>query len=243
MSIVAVHGPNTMGASGAGGAGTGEVITAPGGGGGVVTADANMANGMIFTFSWVGTTARPNADFDWAFPTGTPATAADTKGPTTVTYATAGAKTATLTVAAGAGPPAGGSYPITVQAKTGPRAVQEEEAGTFDADVGDSTEESVATAGEYDPGEHTVVEVEQYVAANPDELTDVYNAETAGKNRSTLVAHLEALFPYDPSEYGVADVVAYAQENPDEVADILDAERAGKNRSTLISQLEALQAG
>jgi hypothetical protein len=40
---------------------------------------------------------------------------------------------------------------------------------------------------EYDPAEHTVAEVEEYVDANPDQAQAVLDAEVAGKNRSTLV--------------------------------------------------------
>jgi len=110
MSIVAVHGPTMTGSSSGN-------ITAP-----QVAAVGDASNGLKFTFSASTPGARPVADFDWAFPPdGTPATVNDNKGPIVVTYATAGAKTATLTVAAGAGPPAGGAYPVTVQAVTGPR--------------------------------------------------------------------------------------------------------------------------
>ena len=42
------------------------------------------------------------------------------------------------------------------------------------------------------PGRATVAEVKAYVEANPDELDAVLAAETAGKNRSTLVDWLEA---------------------------------------------------
>jgi hypothetical protein len=87
-----------------------------------VTATGDATNGLKFTFVASTPGARPAADFSWAFPPdGTPATQAASKGPVTVTYAAAGAKTATLTVAAGAGPPAGGAYPVTVQAVAGPR--------------------------------------------------------------------------------------------------------------------------
>jgi PKD repeat protein len=113
MSIVAVHGP-TMYSPGTGN------VSAP-----QVTATGDPTNGLKFTFVASTPGARPAADFDWDFTGGTPATALDTKGPVVVTYATAGAKTATLTVAAGAGPPAGGSYPITVQAVSGARSVEE----------------------------------------------------------------------------------------------------------------------
>lgn len=44
--------------------------------------------------------------------------------------------------------------------------------------------------GTYEPGEHTVADVEAYVAEHPDERAAITVAERAGKNRSTL---LEAL--------------------------------------------------
>lgn len=47
-----------------------------------------------------------------------------------------------------------------------------------------------AVAGGYDPGEHTVAEVEDYVEDNPDSAAAILAAETAGKNRSTLVESL-----------------------------------------------------
>jgi hypothetical protein len=39
----------------------------------------------------------------------------------------------------------------------------------------------------FDPGEHTVVEVEEYLAKHPDETDAVLAAEKAGKARTTLV--------------------------------------------------------
>jgi hypothetical protein len=39
----------------------------------------------------------------------------------------------------------------------------------------------------YDPGEHTVAEVHEYLAAHPDQAEAVLAAEAAGKNRTTLV--------------------------------------------------------
>ena len=43
----------------------------------------------------------------------------------------------------------------------------------------------------YDPDEHTVSEVEAYVADHPDERDAILAAERAGKNRRTLIAALE----------------------------------------------------
>jgi hypothetical protein len=51
---------------------------------------------------------------------------------------------------------------------------------------GDDDEEDV-----FDPGAHTVAEVEAYVDDNPDEVDAVLAAEKAGKNRVTLVEALE----------------------------------------------------
>ena len=179
MSIVAVHGPNMWGGTGAGGGGTGAVVTAP-----QVTATADMSNGLKFTFEASDKT-RVAADYDWAFPGGTPATTADNKGPITVTYATGGSKTATLTIAAGAGPPAGGAYPITVEALTaGPRMLVGEE---------EPEEGPGGMPEEYDPGDYTVAEVVEYAEDNPGELEAIISDEYAGKNRSTLIAQLEAM--------------------------------------------------
>lgn len=44
----------------------------------------------------------------------------------------------------------------------------------------------------YDPSEHTVDEVQAYVADNPDQKDAVLKAEKAGKNRTTLVSALES---------------------------------------------------
>lgn len=51
--------------------------------------------------------------------------------------------------------------------------------------------EPLEAAGPYDPADHHVDEVKAYVEENPDEAEVVLQAETAGKNRSTLVAWLE----------------------------------------------------
>jgi hypothetical protein len=95
-------------------------------------------------------------------------------------------------------------------------------------------------AEEFDPGEHTVAEVQEYVTANPDRLDEVYLAELDGKARSTLTAWLEERIPFDPGSYTVQEVVDYAIANPRDLESIISDEQAGKNRSTLISQLQAL---
>ena len=40
----------------------------------------------------------------------------------------------------------------------------------------------------FDPGEHTVADVQDYLAAHPDQVDAVLAAEAAGKARSTLLA-------------------------------------------------------
>lgn len=53
-------------------------------------------------------------------------------------------------------------------------------------------EDEMAESGGYDPGEHTVVEVQQHVEEHPEETQAVLDAERSGRNRSTLVSWLEA---------------------------------------------------
>lgn len=179
MSLVSVHGPTMWGGVGAAGGGGGNVVTAP-----QVKATADQTNGQKFTFDATDKT-RPAADYDWAFPGGTPATATDNKGPITVTYSTGGSKTATLTIAAGAGPPAGGAYPVTVvaTATAAPRMVEGGGEPPPDGE-GDSL-----TVG-FDPAAHTVDEVKDYATDHPDEIADLYDAEEAGKARVTLLEWL-----------------------------------------------------
>jgi hypothetical protein len=40
----------------------------------------------------------------------------------------------------------------------------------------------------FDPGEHTVAEVEQYLEDHPDERDAVLDAEASGKSRSSLLS-------------------------------------------------------
>ena len=229
MSIVTVHGPNTMFTTQGGGA------SIPSSGGGVAQATKDPTNGLKFSFSVPNPGARPAADFDWTFTgPGSPAAQPD-KTSGTVTFTGAGAVTIVCTVAAGAGPPAGGTYTVSTTATAGTPRMVEEEGG------GEITQETVAVGEPYDPGEYTVSEVQQYVAEHPDELSDVYESEVANKNRSTLVTWLEEQFPFDPGEWTVTEVADYAADNPSELEDIIAAEKAGKNRTTLVAQLEALR--
>ena len=45
----------------------------------------------------------------------------------------------------------------------------------------------------YDPADYTVQEVIDFAEENPELAQDLIDAEEAGKNRSTLIAHLETL--------------------------------------------------
>jgi hypothetical protein len=44
----------------------------------------------------------------------------------------------------------------------------------------------------FDPGEHTVAEVEEYLEQHPDERDAVLELERSGKNRTTLIGGDEA---------------------------------------------------
>lgn len=174
MSIVSVHGPNMWGGTGAAGGGTGNIIQNA-----QIKVTADQTNGLRFTVEPVNT-GRPAADYDWTFTqVSSPVSQADTKTPFVVTFATTGTKTITLTVAAGAGPPAGGVYTIDVTALTsGPRMVAE--------DGDEPPEESGLMVG-FDPAAHTVDEVKAYADEHPEEIEELLEAEEAGKNRITLV--------------------------------------------------------
>lgn len=43
------------------------------------------------------------------------------------------------------------------------------------------------TPATFDPGAHTISQVQDYVTANPAERSAVLEAESAGKNRTTLI--------------------------------------------------------
>jgi hypothetical protein len=230
MSIVSVHGPNMWGGTGAGGGGTGAVTTAP-----QVQATADMTNGFKFTFEATDK-RRPAADYDWAFPGGTPATQADSHGPILVTYATGGAKTATLTIAAGSNP-AGGSYPITVQALTaGPRMVGEGE----EEAMSDSTPYAGGTPDPANVGT-TLPSVDvPAVDPNLDVPPDPAAAE-ALEGATPPPVDVTDPGDYDPGEHTVAEVTEYAQTlDVDGVKALIKSEEEGKGRSTLVSALSEL---
>lgn len=178
--MVTVHGPNTMYVSGAGGAGTPGTITNTGG-----SVSADLANARRFTFAGAGD--RLAADYDWTFTGGAGAAAQPNIKSGTVTFTDDGPKVITLTLGTTGGTtPAGGTYTFNVVSGPGatPRMAappdEEEEV------VGDDEEEI------FDPADYTVAEVEEYATENPDQIEDLIEAEEAGKNRSTLIAWLEA---------------------------------------------------
>lgn len=225
MSIVAVHGPYTFGSKAIQEVGPAQALP-------------NPANGLQWTFRLDEESTRTTS-LAWNFGAGaTPATATG-PGPHSVTYGAAGSKTVTATatgVGEGANPyPPAGVTTMLVTAVSGAAPQLR-----MEAPPEGGGEESPPTE-EYDPGDHTVSEVQQYVTDNPDELEAVYEAEVANKNRSTLVTWLEEQFPYDPGAWTVQEVVDYAEANPDELEEIIAAEQAGKNRTTLVSQLEAMR--
>jgi len=184
MSMVTVHGPYTMYSKAVVANASGSAFATP-----------NPTNGLIWTF-----TARDQsqvaANYDWAYTgaAGTPASPiADTKSP--VVTLPAGAHTVTLTLNGVAQPP----FTINAVAGAGPTsglmsAPPEEGEGEEHSldDESEESEESNVEAG-YDPAAHTVTEVIGFVEDNPDQLDATLAAERAGKDRVTLVQHLESM--------------------------------------------------
>ena len=182
MSMVTVHGPNTMYTTEGGG--TSNPSTPAG-----AQAAKDVNNGLQFNFSFPSPGARPAADFDWTFTgPGSPAAQND-KFSGSVTFTGAGAVTIVCTVAAGAGPPAAGAYTISGIAATAgmPRSLPP----GGDGGDGGGEEPPPDEPPVFDPADHTVPEVEDYITTNPDELERVYLAELDGKNRTTLISWLE----------------------------------------------------
>jgi len=71
---------------------------------------------------------------------------------------------------------------------------EEEEPEGFQALAagGEGEGEGAAEPESYDPADYTVAEVQAYVEANPDQRDEVWALESEGKNRTTLIAWLEA---------------------------------------------------
>lgn len=242
MSMVTVHGPNTMYTTQAG-----VVMSSPAG----ASATQDPTNGLRFTFALVTDSPRADRDFSWAFPTdGTP-TPQTVESPTLVTYATPGAKTATLTVTNVA-------RTITNKALTSNVATLTSNAHGFlagqtvvvagvDATFNGTYVITAVTANTFSYAK-TNADVTSAVAtgtATPSGLTPAAGAytiavtATAGQPRS-VERSVEAPTEYDPGEHTVDEVMEYANAHPDDARWLYDMEVAGKNRVTLVSQLEAL---
>lgn len=178
MSIVAVHGPYTFGSRGILEVGAAiAALTVPPG-----------TDGLKWTFRLDAPSTRTTS-LAWNFGTGaTPGTATG-PGPHNVTYTGPGAAKTITATATGVGegvnpyPPAGvTTIPLTTisTGQTGSPLMVEQQGLP-------PTDEA------FDPGDHTVAEVQDYITAHPDEIDAVYDAETSGKNRTTLVTWLESV--------------------------------------------------
>lgn len=193
MSMVTVHGPYTMYSKAVVQNSSGSVM-----------ARVDPANGLIWTLV-AKDQSQVAANYDWAYTgssTAGPASPiADTKNPAPITFA-AGPHTITLTLNGVAQP----SFVITAVAGAGtatgllsfegdeepPPEEAPPEEDVYDPDA-DKVDYQVEVG--YDPAAHTVTEVIGYVEDNPDQLDDILAAEQAGKNRVTLLTHLESMRP------------------------------------------------
>lgn len=92
----------------------------------------------------------------------------------------------------------------------------------------------VAEAGEYDPGDHNVDEVNAYLdGADEPARERVFALERDGKARVGILEGPHAVF--DPTAHNVDDVNAYLAIADDaEQARVLDAERAGEARKGIL---------
>jgi hypothetical protein len=179
MSIVAVHGPYTFGSKGV-------VQNA----GGTAYATVNPANGLIWTFQ-ARDQSQAAANYDWTYTGGVgspPSPINDTKVPV-ITFPSAGPYVVTLTLNGVA------QAPITVNAVAGvgPR----EEMTMMEAPAEAPAEAASAPVEQpdagFDPAAHTVTEVISYVEDNPDQRDAILLLEEQGKNRVTLIDHLESM--------------------------------------------------
>lgn len=62
---------------------------------------------------------------------------------------------------------------------------------------GEGTFEHRSAEGGYDPGDHTVDDVKEYVEANPEQAEAIFDAEVDGKDRTTLTDWLSNLISGD----------------------------------------------
>jgi hypothetical protein len=195
MSIVAVHGPNTMYTTEGGGA---SIASSPAG----AQATKSPTDGLTFNFSFPNPGARPAADFDWTFTgPGSPAAQND-KTSGSVTFTGPGAVTIICTVAAGAGPPAAGAYTVTSTTTAGtPRMVEPEQQAAQQAAQGENVPEDdtvydETTYGEFILADHSVAEVQSFLGhydLSDDNIDDLITEEEEGANRPEMIDWLNTL--------------------------------------------------
>ena len=92
---------------------------------------------------------------------------------------------------------------------------------------------------EYDPAEHTVEEVKEYVEEHPDQAEEILEAELEGKERKTLVPALEEAVPFDPNDHTMPEVLEYLTSpdtSPEEQERVLELERNGKARKGILGE-------
>lgn len=183
MSMVTVHGPNTMYTTEGGGA---SVPSSPVG----AQATKSPTSGLVFNFSFPNPGANANTCFDWTFiGPGSPVPQAD-KFSGTVTFTGPGPVSIICTVTGATPPPTNQAYTINATATAGvPRDIEASQQPALEA----PTEASVDQTGSYDPGEFTVAEVVAYATDNPEEVQSIIDAEEAGRSRTTLLNQLRAM--------------------------------------------------
>jgi hypothetical protein len=211
MSIVAVHGPNTMytGTPGTpGGPGT-PIQSAPAG----ASAVQSPANGLVVNMTATGT--RVATDYAWTASAG--GVCAPTTGKTTtVTFpapAAGSAQTITLTVAGAGTPPlANGTYVTTVTPIAGvPRMVEQSADGGEESQpevdpqtglidqTGDTETDTIYDAdayGEFILADHSIAAVKDFLGhyeLTDENIDDLISEEEEGANRVSLLDWLNTL--------------------------------------------------
>ena len=97
-------------------------------------------------------------------------------------------------------PPPEDQPALTPEEAEAQQAAQAPQEGQFPEGQSPADQAAAMKEGVFDPGDHTVDDVVEYATAHPDEVDEIYEAETAGKNRSTLVSQLEAMTQPESSE-------------------------------------------
>jgi hypothetical protein len=267
MSLVTVHGPNTMYTDA-----PGVITSSPAG----AKATQDATNGLKFTFALVADSPRADLDFSWAFPPdGTPH-AQTVESPTPVTYATPGTKTATLTVTNAARTISNKALTGNVATLTsnahgflvgqtvvvagvdavfnGTYVITAVTANTFsyakvNADVTSAAATGTAapTGGLLTPAAGSYTITVNAVTGRPKGTGDDGGGGQQQQQQLAPAPNVEVAagdvdVAYDPGAHNISEVLDFARENRDQIPDLITTERAGKNRSTLISQLEELRA-